>query len=354
MPMLFRLPAKTMLLLVIFAGFLILHIFLFNGEQDFSDLVLSARWLLALPLAALLKMLLNNKRNVRLFCYCIITGCIGNVLIMALESAGLKDKLIKIGLMPAKQLIIRWVLGEERYSGLWEHPNATMAIVSVCLFACLWLFRTRVHGLWIVALGWLIMLGGFYFTQTRSPIIYGALLTLGVLASDPAFARRAMLVGMGLVMLTGVAIIGPPGGWERWQNQTDQNLNQRTETTLLTFGMTFESPFGNSLNEIQTIQLVQAGVNSSHNGFAYMGAIYGWPLLLAMVALFINALRQKNPANDPVIMFYKIMSAQVFLLQFSEDLPSGPTFAVLICLCFMTGIRPVSRDAQSATGLASL
>lgn len=337
----------------ILVGIFIIFIFLlhiiFNTTASVSDYVLCGRWILSVPLCLLLIINLRTSHTITYFCYGLIVGCLLNVLVLVGQFVGLGELLRKIGLVSIAldRDSYGGVLDLQRYTGMWEHPNATMAVISLIIPASLWLYKTKKHNLKIVLSAWAVLLFAFIFTQTRSPVMCAALITFVVLIIDKTFNKMWLILIMAL-FISGILILGPPGGWERWAgyDTLDKNFTERFASTIASLSVTFQSPFGNTLLELQgkIAEHTNYIVTATHNGLFFIGGYFGFIALFLIAGCLLIPFFQKGGVKHEDVVFHQIFSGFILLLFMFEEHPRSPVFAILTMLCIL--YKPKSEKKE--------
>lgn len=297
-------------------------------------LVLALRWLLGLPLGYALYLVAHETSTLRRpFIYGMWTGAVFNILVLALQAWGLKELTQDIGLA-AQDSAASYIYGTFRPPGMHGHPNAALAVVSLALPVSLHLCFAERRGLiWAAAAIGLIFVGAS-LTLTRSAVLVSSVTLVLAIIAGIIVRRRpaAWLAAVLSIAVLFVYYLGPPGGWERWLDPENLEVNSggRIATYSASFDLFLERPFGVGWEAHKAI------IGASHNAFLNSGLVFGAPaalvLILAIASLASSVLRGSFSLEG-------LLGLQVLLLFLWEDHHNNPTFIVITCWLIIAWIE---------------
>jgi len=305
---------------------------------DVATIVLSIRWLLAVPWAYALFTIARNSHQLVNLVWGLWWGCIANTLVMLLQVLGYTQLTQNFGLTPEDAALIAngvpitiSELGEARATGMHFHPNGSAAVVSFIVPLSLYLYYARKTRLWVMIVGLGTMLYASNVTFTRSALLVSLVTILVVLTLSRDQKRTLKLVGLLVPSgLMGLYLLGPPGGWQRWLDSTEVTSNARIRllTTVDSVELAFKHPLGLG---VQRMQELLNYVEGTHNAFALVALIYGLlfagalVLLLFYLALHVLGGLQTSGGLEAVL------ACQIFGLFFWEESLYDSSFIILTC-----------------------
>ena len=258
-----------------------------NGILSDTD---PLRWLLAVPYAYALYRFASRPATRSPLVIGMCVGAAANLIVLALQAAGLNELAVHLGLTSGRWSSI-WITGTLppalRPTGMWGHPNASAGVIALCFpFACGLVDEKRLRPWWIVA-AWVVVFVSSVLTYTRSGILVSAL-------EFVLFTFRSLLTGryarwklsFFLATIVALAVIGPPGGWWRWLNESDlfQNSADRFDTTLHGMQLAFLHPLGiGGEYRSQLAAMTNSGLGATHNAWLYLALVAGLPLAFYML-----------------------------------------------------------------------
>lgn len=306
----------------------------FFGET--SSIVMSVRWLLAIPWAYALWTVARDPQQRTSLAWGLWWGCVFNAAVLLVQFLGFVDLTQTIGLAyPNVDLISIYddlgTSSRDRIPGMHGHPNGTAAVVSLVIPVGLYLYYARAARIWIVVASLCILLVGTEFTYTRSALLVSFATMIVVfavsLASRRTLTLAALLVYAGLPAL---AWLGPPGGWERWLEPTsiETNSSIRLLSNAESLRISLENPLGLGV-EGGRAALRSAGFEATHNAFLQVAAIYGLLfavfILLLMLVLALRVFEGMQTGRALEVL----LAVQLFGLFFWEEHFNSPTIIVL-------------------------
>lgn len=264
-----------------------------------------------------------------------LAGAMLNIGVIILQVLGSFELSVALGLSTPD------ALAEKSFQGIWRPPgmhgdvNGTAGVISLTLPLALGLVdEHRLSRRWIV-IGLGTVLAGSALTLTRSIVVtsVGVLLFWTVI-SERRGRNVAVVAAVALVIVGLLAVLQPPGGWERWTGEEilAQNFAVRLETTTQAAALALEHPLGLG-GEYQLGALAERiGFSSSHNGFLYLALVGGIPLAgLVAFAVVSHAMS--------VFKFRRVeawMALHLGALFFFEEYLRNPTFVVVAAWLLMT------------------
>jgi hypothetical protein len=256
-------------------------------DGDISTIVLSIRWLLAIPWGYALFFISRTPQRTALV-WGLWWGCVANVVVLALQHLGYGEALIDVGLVVPDTFSGGYVDTQYRAPGLHGHPNASAAVVSLIVPLSLYLYFARRARIWVVIVGLGVLLATTQLTLTRSSLLVG-LLTLVTALMVYRNTKRSLRLALILVYMGLPLIIwlGPPGGWERWSDPENlqPNLSERIGTSTAALEVSLEHPMGLGVAEGRAELEQTTGLDTSHNAYLQTAVQYGLPFAAVLVLL---------------------------------------------------------------------
>ena len=349
-------PFLTLLALSVIPLLWGLHAFI---EGDVSMVVLSVRWLLAIPWGYALFIISRTSTQTTLV-WGLWWGCVANTVVLALQALGFGEALINVGLVSPDTLSEVYVGTQYRPPGLHGHPNASAAVVSLIVPLSLYLYFAQRARIWVIVLGVGVMLVATQFTLTRSALLV-SLLTCGVAFTVYRNSRRALRLALILVYI-GLPLVvwfGPPGGWERWSDPANvqPNLTQRIDTETGALKVSLEHPAGLGVDEGQQ-ELVQiaGGFGTAHNAYLQTAVQFGLAFAAALVLISLVLPLRMLTLPSSVLIIAKpqwileaMLAIQLFGLFWFEEHLNSPVFIMLTAWIAATAVARV-RPAPEQQG----
>jgi hypothetical protein len=171
---------------------------------------------------------------------------------------------------------------------MWGHPNSTSGVIALGFPVLLGMVDEGRLRAWWVAVAFAMVEASMQLTYTRSGLL-ASLLVFAAWAFHPHVPLRTRAVRLaGVAALAGaVLVVGPPGGWDRWTNDSASgNAHERVLTTLVSLEMMLTNPMGPGLGYEQRLMAATNGVNATHNAWLFVGLVAGLPLLGVLLLQF--------------------------------------------------------------------
>lgn len=293
--------------------------------KDALQIVLSARWLLALPWAYTLCMTSYNSEQKYNVVKGMIYGILLNVIVMVLQFLGFTDFLQNIGIAAQDS---KWttVYGISRIAGMHGEANASMPVVSLIIPLCLYLFYQHRKGKWIILFSMIVLSLGTTLTLTRSPVLVSLAVLVFVLLFNIKMKRTIKLAVLLIsIFIFGLIILGPPGGWERWIDPANLsvNLQGRIETNIMSINLILNNALGIGAGKIKEL------VGATHNAFLQATMQYGWLFgFIIAVSILILALGVISGVRGRFGLEKLLALHMTGLFMFEEHF-YNPTFIIL-------------------------
>ena len=255
-----------------------------NGALSTTDPV---RWFLAVPYAYALYRFASRSDTRSPLVIGLSLGTAANIVVLALQAAGLGELTVQLGLASGRWSSV-WIGGESlRPTGMWGHPNASAGVIALCFpLVCGLIDEKRLRPWWIV-LAWLVVFASSVLTYTRSGLLVSGLVFVLWTGRSLVSGRHARWkLSLLLAAVVGLAVIGPPGGWWRWMNESDiaENSAGRLDSTFHGAQLVLLHPLGIGGDyQRQLAAITSGGIEATHNAWLYLALVGGLPLALFML-----------------------------------------------------------------------
>jgi hypothetical protein len=252
-------------------------------------------------------------------------GVIVNLAIIVLQFLGLNALMQNLGLAAQDERlatayeILRW-------PGMHGIANSSMAVISLVVPLSLSLFYKHGKSIRVVLIGLAVLATGTAMTLTRSPALV-SIVTLAVAILFSLRFRRSFRLAASLLvaLIVGLVAFGPPGGWERWTDTQNIQINAsgRFYTNVLSLQLVAEHPLGVGVQQREEL------VGATHNAFLQASLEYGL-LFGAFVSFLVitMALRALWGLYRPFELECILALHMTGLFLFEEHL-NNPTFIIL-------------------------
>lgn len=217
----------------------------------------------------------------------------GAAVAMLIAAGQIMGKTWLIGLMPVDRADTT-VLGFDRVSVIWGHPNAA-AQITMAAAAVILLVSRKSGGQVMLPLALYLSIAGLNYAlmMNRAPIVIGLVIAILMTIRHRSIYLRLFTL-MCLIFL-GAILISDPGILlgERWTGtfsgmSTEDQAQERMHSTLTGITIAFEQPLGYSAAERETRMLAETGVRASHNGYVFaMQVIGAWSATFLFFVLFL-------------------------------------------------------------------
>jgi hypothetical protein len=253
--------------------------------------IMPLRWLLALPWVYVLAGYARAPETRYALAFGLVAGAFGNLAVVWAQANGYEDLLLRFGLTSSRWRA-RWVVvggvTEVRPVGMWGHPNSSSGVIAIGFPILLGMVDEGRLRTWWVAVAFLLVVGGMQITFTRSGLL-ASLLVFGIWAFHPHVALRTRLARLAgaVLLLAGVLVVGPPGGWDRWTNESASgNAEERLLTTLTSLELAATNPLGLGLQYEDLLAAATNGVRATHNAWIFIALAGGLPLAFLLLWRF--------------------------------------------------------------------
>jgi hypothetical protein len=298
---------------------------------DAATLLLSLRWLLAVPWGYAL-FLISRDPGLRVsLIYGILCGCLVNVVVLPFQYYGFLEQTQSLGLA-ALDTNIGFVGTVFRTPGMEGHPNSSAAILSLAVPLSLYVYYLGMARLWVVGLGFAILFAGSQYTETRSAVLVSLVTAVTVLVARRNLGGSLRLLALfAYVGLPVLFWVGPPGGWERWldRDRIEVNSGERLLSNTSALQISWEHPFGLGIESGAEALYQETGLSATHNAFLQIALVYGPFLAAAVLLLLLFLALQVFVRSRTVPALEALLALQVFGLFFFEEHLNAPTFLIL-------------------------
>lgn len=341
-------PAGSLALLLV--AMIMPTIWLGQGllEGEFGNVAQSARWILAVPWALTLLLIMQDEDARRRFIQGLVLGCVAGAAVVMLQVAGFDGLLQRVG-WSARDAAYHWAYDVVRVPGMHGHPNASSAVISLIVPGVMLLYLRHRHPFWVPTAGLLVMLLALHLTSTRSPLVVSLpLVLLALLLSRRPGRALTLLLLLSLGGALYLAVFGPPGGAVRWGDMLalQANVGERVGSNRVALALMLEHPFGLGPAGGRQAMIDAMAMPATHNAFLQAGLHFGWPLLLLLMGAFgahLVRLLLSGRARD---LWAGLMTLQLCGLFMFEEHLNNPTFVILTCWLLAAAVwSPASADA---------
>lgn len=311
-----------------------------------------ARWIIALGTAVgVLELLRSSLRPYVL--RGIVFGGLAQFVVLLLQFFGFIDLTLSLGLMAPDIDLKNTVFGRWRPPGMYG-TNATPAVAALAVPAGLALLDEGYGRKRWVILAVFATVATCTMTLTRSTIlvitavfvVWGAIKTNNV-------KRVGAAVAVLIVVSTVVAIVGPPGGWKRWEDASLEsgNANIRIESTVGSVELALENPMGIGRERYPPLLDQRSGATATHNALTYVALAANLPLALYLLVYLagrsITVFRQQT--------FESWLALLILGLCMWEEYFRNPVFITFGIIVVLSGVyqrhderRPDKRKQDQA------
>ncbi|MFO7655419.1 MAG: O-antigen ligase family protein [Candidatus Krumholzibacteriia bacterium] len=326
-------------------------------DRETETVTQAVRWLVAVPWAMTLLLVLAEAGARRRFLWGLLAGCLVNAAVVVLQFAGFDPYLRLIGFSTGDSAFHHYVYHQVRIPGLHGHHNASSAVISLLVPVSLYLYFRREVRLWVPALGLLLMFVALHLTSTRSPLVV-AFVTLGLailLAREVtrAAAFVTLLLAVGILFL---AVMGPPGGAVRWGDllAIEANAGERVESNRLALELSASHPFGLGVQRGKEEMVEASTIEATHNALLQASLFFGGLLaLVVLAALLYHVLRLLQGARSAGFLAGLLAVHLLGLFMFEEHL-SNPTFVILASWLVASAAARWGRRPEDAAEVAAM
>ncbi|NCQ35100.1 hypothetical protein GW813_08535 [bacterium] len=327
-----KFPAMALAALGVVGLAPMIWVFFSTLEGQSETLVLSARWLLAMPWAAALLLIQVRESRLQEFALGLVAGSFVNVAVTLLQLFGFENQLMAVGLSSVGANFSEYVSHQVRLPGLHGHHNASSAVTSLVVPAGFYLYyRGRIR-LGLLVAGLLGLLLSLNLTSTRGPLVISVVTVFlaGALARRWKLGIVLLAVGVGIILPL-LVVYGPPGGWARWRNTEamQSNANERAESGMGGLELTIEHPQGLGVESSHKQMEEKTGIRSAHNAFLQTALVWSLPFgLLLAVGLALGILAGTGADGGGNLLTRLLAFHLAGLFMFEEHL-NNPTFIIL-------------------------
>ena len=324
--------------------------------DDGATLPQALRWLLAVPWAAALLVLLRDDDRKQSFAWGLVWGCAVNIGVFLLQIVGLESQLRMVGLSSSTSAYHHYVYHVIRLPGLHGHHNSSSSVVSLLAPITLYLYFRHRHSLLVPLAGLAGLLFVLNLTSTRGPLVV-TVLTIGYAFVAARAFGRGVVIGTVLLALVVplITVYGPPGGWSRWQDTTamEVNIGERLDSYIGTVNLSIDHPQGLGVTRGKQMLYDHYGSQATHNAFLQAALFLGLPLgLLIALVLPLVAVRGLGGRDGPFFLEGLIACHLIGLFLFEEHL-NNPTFVILTAWLLVAVIRGRGTDAEAVDEAAA-
>lgn len=308
------------------------------------------RWVLSLGVAATLVWGMQTPARPYVLKGIVVGGVIQFVVVL-LQFLGYFDLTVAVGLTAPDSDFTNAVFGRWRPPGMYG-TNATPAVAALGIPAALELVDKKEGGKKWLVIAVVFALATCVATLTRSTVLV-VVVVLGIWAAIKVnnvkrVGAAALVFGL---VVTVVAVVGPPGGWERWQGTSleSDNAQARIQSTVGSFWLATSHPLGIGRERFSSELQVEYGKSTTHNALTYLALAGNLPLALLMLTYLLGRSITLLQRRD----FETWLALTMLGLCFWEEYFRNPVFIVFGLYVILVGILGVFRPSARATALTS-
>lgn len=328
-----RLPLKVFLRMAIILG--VVGLWIVVSIVDGRSLVEPIRWVVALGYALFAIKGIADEQMRTYFLKGIIWGGVGNLVVLFLQFFGFLSLTLQLGVAAPDADILNATGGTWRPPGMYG-TNGTSAVAVLCIPAALALYENGISSIWTVAGTFGVVVATSAITLTRSALLVAVvvLTVWGLLNAKGVKQIGGISLGMVLI-IPGIAVFGPPGGWERWQGASLQSKNAqiRIRTTVASAELAIQNPTGFGRSGYQHALENRTGYSATHNAFTYLALSGGMPVAIVLVIFVFGRAASILGKRD----FMSWLSLTLLGLFMWEEILRNPTFITASVLIILYG-----------------
>lgn len=303
---------------------------------DGRSLVEPVRWLLALGYAFLAIKGLSYKETRPYFLKGVLSGAAGNLGVLILQVLGFVGLTVQLGIAAPDTDFLNAVGGAWRPPGMYG-TNGTSAVAVLCVPAALALYENNISTIWSLVAAFGVVIATSAITLTRSSLlvavvvlaVWGLLKAKGVKQIGGIFLTAALVI-------SGVAVFGPPGGGDRWEGASLQSENAqiRIHTTVASAELAVQYPTGLGRSGYQDLLTNRTGYSATHNALTYLALSGGIPVALTLIYYLVGRAATIFRQRD----FVSWLALTLLGLFMWEEILRNPTFIAASVLIVLAGL----------------
>ena len=326
-------------------------------SSDSRTAILAYHYVLYSLAALYIVAILDNGPALEHFCWGLIIGLLATLPIFVLQDSVYSPKLIEWGLTPGyTQVLVNNDTDFLRYAGLSGHPNEAghVAALSAAAGAYFAFVQRRFLPVALVCAGLMVV---FYYTRSRGGLSAG-----GAILAIPFLVTRGHITFLRFAVMSGVLILAFLSISEidfvatRFSDDANlgDNIADRLDSILSGLQVMLTHPFGIPIQEFASyVAAGSGGVASPHNGFIFLGGVFGILPLLAFLVACVTNLRVRTDTD----VFFALFTVQVAISFLFEQLPESYSYGLAVCLICARAflrtpfgaqfkLRPVQRHSR--------
>lgn len=248
--------------------------------------VYATRWLIAVIWGIVIWNLSQNNHSRVTFFNGMLAGCTACLGVTILQFAGLFEFTQSVGLAPQDSVDDVSFHSIWRVPGLEKNVNGSAAVISLALPAAIGLVEEkRISRKWVFIILGVVVLGSAITLNRSSFLVSSTTLVAWLFLSKSEWISGYTKFAVVALVLVGIVIYGPPGGWERWGDlenlSRSDNVQVRVETTISSAILAAENPLGMGIDYKAELAERTMSVNgTTHNAFTQIALRGGWPIAL--------------------------------------------------------------------------
>ncbi|MCG9697107.1 O-antigen polymerase, partial [Shewanella sp. Isolate11] len=254
---------------------LLTSILFMSFESDFNGVLTTSRHLLYISFAYFISIYFIKTLELgTMFFIGIILGAISSLLVMY----GQYLELSYFDTLKPSGAKLWWVSERQRYTGIFEHPNAASQITMIGIVPLLYFYLSS-RNMMFLFFSILCVFLLYFLTQTRSSLVIFSILLLFCVFKSNNFRHKVSFI---IFLFVGILLFSEyifEVMNDRWVGHgvvsISSNFLERLETQVVSLSYGLVHPFGLGWQGKEIMLINEFGFNATHNGFISFLVVYG-------------------------------------------------------------------------------
>jgi len=252
---------------------------------------------------------------------------------------------------------IWWTIGQQRVTGMYEHPNGLSHIATAGALASfsIFYFKNKISYLFY----YFIVVGSIFFaTATRGGLLISMLIPLYLVINGGKKNVKIVAV-LGLILIVSVMLFVPSFHVsERWVGDVgevsiEDNFQERLYTQVESLFLSTISPFGMGVENREELLMRTFGFIATHNSYISFSLTYGVFAFFSLVLLLKRIATKVTIKKNIYLYCIAIPLSSValsFLFEDSIYAPSNIMILTVTC-CLIIGLSRKLSITHKTLGL---